>query len=97
VPLDRPGGGSGARSHHAKQGGRHIRRPVGRQHGGSLIGIAGWEQLLMRSGVIQHGMQEMNPLIRMRLGHAKELSLYVLDGILFDIGQHEEQLVGYRR
>jgi hypothetical protein len=41
-------------------------------------------------------MEQMNPLIRIRLGHPKELALHFLDGILFQIGQHEEQLVGHR-
>jgi hypothetical protein len=41
-------------------------------------------------------MQQMNPLVRIRLGHPKELSLHFLDGILFQVGQDEEQLVGRR-
>ena len=38
----------------------------------------------------------MNPLVGIRLGHAKELSLHLLDGILFHVGQDEEPLVGHR-
>jgi hypothetical protein len=41
-------------------------------------------------------MEEMNPRIRIRLGHPKELPLHFLDGILFQVGQDEEQLVGRR-
>jgi hypothetical protein len=40
-------------------------------------------------------MEEMNPLIRIRLGHPKELALHFLDRILFQIGQNKEQLVGH--
>jgi len=50
----------------------------------------------MRQGLIQHRMEEMNPLIGVRLGHPKELSLDFLDGILFQIGQNEEQFVRHR-
>jgi len=49
----------------------------------------------MRQCSIQHGMQEMNPLIGIRLGHPKELPLYFLNGMLFHIRQNEEQFVGY--
>jgi hypothetical protein len=41
-------------------------------------------------------MEEMNPLIGIRLGHPKELSLHLLDGILFQVGQNEEQFVRRR-
>jgi hypothetical protein len=42
-------------------------------------------------GLIQHGMQEMNPLVRIRLGHANELPLHFLNGVLFHIRQHKEE------
>jgi hypothetical protein len=45
-------------------------------------------------------MEEMNPLVRLRLRPPKKLALHFLDGILFHVGQNEEQLVshrGYRR
>jgi hypothetical protein len=45
---------------------------------------------------MQHGMQAMNPLIGMRLGHAKELPLHCLTGLLCQIRQHKEACVGYR-
>ena len=51
----------------------------------------------MCSCLIQHGMEEMNSLIRIRLGHPKELSLHFLNGVLFHIRQNEELFVGYRR
>jgi hypothetical protein len=38
----------------------------------------------------------MNPLVRIRLTHPKELSLHRLNGILFHIGQNEEQFVRAR-
>jgi hypothetical protein len=41
-------------------------------------------------------MEKMNPFISVRLGHPKELSLYFLDGILFQVGQNEEQFVRQR-
>jgi hypothetical protein len=47
--------------------------------------------------VIQYRLQQMNPLVGIRLGHPKELALHFLDGILFHVGQDEEQLVGHRR
>ena len=47
--------------------------------------------------MIQHRMEEMNPLIGVRLGHPKELSLDLLDGVLFHVGQDEEPCVRYRR
>jgi len=89
VPLDRPGGGSDARCHPANKGGRHIRRPADREHRGALVGVAGGQQLLMCSSVIQHGMQEMHLRMRIRLRHATELSLHLLDGMLCYIGEHE--------
>jgi hypothetical protein len=46
--------------------------------------------------MIQHGMAPMNPLVRMRWGHPKELSWDFLDGILLQIGQHQEQFVRHR-
>jgi hypothetical protein len=42
-------------------------------------------------------VEEMNPLVGIRLGHPKELSLHLLDGMLFYIRQNKEELVGYRR
>ena len=41
-------------------------------------------------------MQYVNPFVRMRLAQPKELSLYLLKGILFQVGQNEEQFVGER-
>jgi hypothetical protein len=38
----------------------------------------------------------MNPLIGVRLGHPKELSLHLLDGVLFQVDQNEEQFVRHR-
>ena len=35
----------------------------------------------------------MNPLIRIRLRHPKELSLHLLNRILFQVGQDKEQFV----
>ena len=48
----------------------------------------------MGQGSIQHGMQEMNPRIRVCLGPPKELSWEFLNGILFHIRQNEQQFVG---
>jgi hypothetical protein len=45
---------------------------------------------------MQHGMEEMNPLIGVRLGHPKELSLHLLERILFHVGQDEESFVCHR-
>jgi hypothetical protein len=38
----------------------------------------------------------MNPLIRIRLGHSKELPLHFLNGILFQIRQNKQEFVGDR-
>jgi hypothetical protein len=42
-------------------------------------------------------MEEMNPLIGIRLGQPKELALHFLDGILFEVSQNKEQLIGHCR
>jgi hypothetical protein len=47
--------------------------------------------------MIQLGMKKMNPLVRVRLGYPKELSLYFLDGILFQRRQNQEEFIGYCR
>jgi hypothetical protein len=41
-------------------------------------------------------MEEMNPLVGVRLGPPTELSLHLLDGILFYIRQNTEEFVGHR-
>ena len=38
-------------------------------------------------------MQHVNPCVRVRLTHPKELALHLLNGILFHVGQNEEQFV----
>lgn len=38
-------------------------------------------------------MEHVNPFVRIRLAHPKELALYLLKGILFQVGENEEQLV----
>jgi hypothetical protein len=40
-------------------------------------------------------MEEMTPRIRMRVGQAKELPWYFLNGMLFHIRQNTEEFVGY--
>jgi hypothetical protein len=85
------------RSHHGKKGGGS--RGFGRwrrQQGGQVVGCTGRQQLLVRQGLIQHWMQQMNPRVRMRLGHPKELSLHLLNRMLFHVGQNEEPFVGRR-
>jgi hypothetical protein len=46
--------------------------------------------------LIQHGMAEMNPRIRIRLGHAKELPLPCLNGLLLQLRHNNKAFVGYR-
>ena len=41
---------------------------------GATLGRTGWTELLARSGLMQHTMEEMNPGRRLCLGHAKELA-----------------------
>ena len=57
--------------------------------------LSGLEATLVCQRLIQHGMEEMNPLVRIGLGYPNELPLHCLDRILFHIGQDEEQLVGH--
>jgi hypothetical protein len=38
-------------------------------------------------------MQHVNPCVRIRLTHPKELSLHFLNGILLQVRQNEEQFV----
>ena len=45
---------------------------------------------------MQHRMQPMNPLVRLRWRHSKELSLHLLNRILFHIGPDEAPLVSRR-
>jgi hypothetical protein len=78
------------------RGPRRDLRPFGREPHGSIVGRAGWQELLVGSCLMQHGMEELNPFIGVRLGHPKELSLHFLDGLLFYIRQHKEECVGYR-
>jgi hypothetical protein len=70
-------------------------RLCGREEGGSLVGRTGRQQLLLSSCLIQHRMEERNPLVGIRLGHPKELSLHFLERMLFQVGRHKEQFVGY--
>ena len=79
------------------RGGRgHLLRLFRGEQRGQLIGGAGGQQVLVGSRLMQYGMKAMNPLIRIRLRHPKELALHVLDGVLFHIGQDEEPRVGHR-
>ena len=48
---------------------------------------------MVGQGLIQHRMQQMNPLVRIRLRHPKELSLHLLNGMLFEVGQNKEPFV----
>jgi hypothetical protein len=41
-------------------------------------------------------MEEMNPLIGVRLEYLKDLSLHFLDGILLQIRQNKEEFIGHR-
>lgn len=40
-------------------------------------------------------MEERNPRVRMRVGHAKELPLPFLHGVWFHLRQKKEECVGY--
>jgi hypothetical protein len=53
-------------------GQRETRRSFGGKHHYSRIGVANWTQLLISQCPIEHYMEEMNPHIRMGLGHPKE-------------------------
>jgi hypothetical protein len=84
--------------HHAKKGdGGDILGLFARKERRSLGSRSGRQQFLLRSGLIQHGMEEMKPLIGIRLGQPKELALHLLDGILFEVGQNKKQLISHRR
>ena len=45
---------------------------------------------------MQHGMEEMKPLLGGRLGHPPALALHGLDGMLFHVRQHDGQCVRSR-
>jgi hypothetical protein len=47
--------------------------------------------------MIQPSMEEMNPLMGVPLGHPKELSLDLVDGVLVHVGQAAEPVVRSRR
>ena len=49
--------------------------------------------VLVGSGLIQYGMQHVNPCVRIRLTHPKELSLHFLNGLLLQVRQNEKQFV----
>jgi hypothetical protein len=73
-------------------GGPPVRR--GRcAHCGKLCNCSGRKPLVACSGLIQHRMLHVNPCVRMRSTHPTELSLYLLHGMLFQVGQPEELLV----
>jgi hypothetical protein len=76
-------------------GGPPVRR-VRREHCGTRCGGSGRKPLLVCSSLIQHGMQSVNPCVRMRLAHPKELSLHFLKGMLCHIRQNDEPFIGYR-
>lgn len=42
-------------------------------------------------------MEHVNPGVRIRLTHAAELALHLLNGVLFQVGQDEQQFVCHRR
>ncbi len=50
-----------------------------------------------RQRVIQDGMEQMNPFVRVGLRQAKQLSLHRLGRILFEVHQNKEQFVFNRR
>ena len=55
------------------RGPRRDLRPFSREPHGSIVGCAVWQELLVGSCLMQHGMEELNPFIGVRLGHPKEL------------------------
>ena len=96
--LQPPAGDGGvAQYHHAQKGGR-----------GPLLGLcAGQERRALGSGtsgqqpwlgygLMQHRVEELKPLIRIRLRHPKELALHCLNGVLFQISQNKKPLVSHR-
>jgi hypothetical protein len=64
----------GIRPH--RRGGRDPSGLLAASLHGSIFGVSSWERLWVRSCLIQHGTQKMNPLIRMQLGRLKELPWY---------------------
>jgi hypothetical protein len=95
--LDRLRGGSVAPYHPANKGGRGpLLGLFAGQERRSLSSRAGWQPLLLPSSVVQHGMEELNPLMGMRLPHPKELAVHCLNGVLFHRGPDEEPLIRHR-
>jgi hypothetical protein len=97
APLHLSGDESAARYHPANTGGRGLALGLYcSEQGGYIVGCAGRKPLLRCEGLVQYGVEEMNPRIGVRLGHPKELSLHLLDGMLCHVGQHEEPCVRHR-
>ena len=94
---DLSGGGSDVRCHHANKGGGSSVRRGRLEPRGNLCSCSGWKPLWVGSGVIQHGMEHVNPCVRLRLTHPAKLSLHLLNRMLCHGGQHEEPCVRHRR
>jgi hypothetical protein len=95
---DRSGGGAAVQGHHANKGGRgSLVRRLRLDHRGKRCSGAGWQPCLVSSCLMQHGMQPMNPCMRIRLTHPDELALPLLKGVLLHVGQDAASCVGHRR
>ena len=96
-PRDRLGGGSVVPYQHAQQGGQGTPVVCVAEDTPLTVCVASRKPILMCECLIQHGMEEVNPRIGIRLRHPKELTLHCLHRIRLYICQHEELFVGDRR
>jgi hypothetical protein len=94
----RSGAEADVRCHQAQKGGRGASiRCVRLEHVGTRCGSSCWKPFVVGYGLIQHGMPPVNPCVRLRLTHPTELSLHLVKGMLFHLGQNEEPFVRARR
>ncbi len=86
------------RFHHGKKGGRFriALRLCGLQLGGQLSRRTGWQQVLAGQGRVQDIQEQPHPLTDVGLTHVEELTMHLLDGILFEIRQDEQQAILWR-
>ncbi len=84
--------------HHGKKGGRFgIKRcRCGLQLGGQRRGRAGWQPALAGQGGLPDVQQQPHPRADIGLTHGEQLPMHRLDGVLFELGQAEEQAIGRR-
>jgi hypothetical protein len=87
------------RFHRGKKGGCFWieRRDFGLQHRGQVSCGACGQQALAGQGAVEDVKQEPHPLTDIGLTHVEQLAMDLLDGVLFEIGQDEQEAIVWRR